>query len=122
MRVYASRASVAAGDDCDAPHGRTFDVADDSIIESVIAVIVSSGYLPTIAGGQATWSVSSLVPLAVVSQGNVAPVILPAAQLINPTNLDMRGGELHLHFSYHTQLASATVGQVLGALNLRAFR
>lgn len=122
MRVYVSRASVSAGDDCDAPHGQTFEVANDSPIESMISVIVSSGYLPTIAGGQATWSVSSLLPLAVVSQGNAEPIMLPAARLVNSNQLDVRDGELHLHFSYHAQLASATVRQVLSALKLRAYR
>ena len=122
MRVYVSRASVSAGDDCDVPHGQSFDVVTDSSIESIISVIVSSGYLPTIAGGRATWSVSSLVPLAVVSQGNVEPIMLPIAHLVNLKHLDMRDGALHLHFSYHTQLASETVRQVLGALKLRASR
>lgn len=122
MRVYVSRASVSAGDDCDAPHGQSFDVGNDASIENMISVIISSGYLPTIAGGRATWSVSSLVPLAVVSQGNVEPLMLATAHLVNLKQLDMRDCGLHLHFSYHTQLASETVRQVLGALKLRACR
>lgn len=122
MHIYVTRASVSAADDCDARHGQSFDVAADASIESMISVIISTGYVPTIAGGQATWSVSSLVPLAVVSQGNVAPIMLPVGRLFNPKQLDMCEGALHLHFSYHAQLASAIVTQVLSALNLRACR
>jgi hypothetical protein len=45
MKVYVTRDSAAAGDDVDAPHGRTLSFPDAMPIEQVIDAIARSGYL-----------------------------------------------------------------------------
>jgi hypothetical protein len=45
MIVYATRESVAAGDDVDAPHARTFNFPDDASLEQIVTGIAESSYL-----------------------------------------------------------------------------
>jgi hypothetical protein len=117
MKVYVTRASVAAGDDADAPHPRTFHFPEGSTLEAIVTDICSRGYLASIQGGLATWSVSSNFPLAVAAQQWPAPRMLKA-NLRLP--LDFEGDTLRLHFSYHTQIDPETVFAVLRELTLRA--
>jgi hypothetical protein len=77
--------------------------ADDVPIEEVIARIVASRYLPTIAGDRATWSVTSNVPIAVVAQAWTAPRFLSATPL-DPAALARQAGAITLYFRYHAQL------------------
>ena len=119
MDVYVSRDSVAAGDDGDAPHGQVITFADDMSVEEILKGIVDSGYLPSIAGGRAAWSVVSNVPLAVIAQEWPAPRMLP---MLNGrlTQLDREAGTLRLHFNYHAQVDPETVYKVFWGFRLKA--
>ena len=119
MALYATRDSVCAGDDADAPHARTFALQDMRSIEQAIATVNSARYLPSIAGGLATWSVTSGRPLAVIAQQWAAPrlLFLTGQDL---QHLDCSEGMLRLHFNYHAQRDPDLVYEVLRDLRLRA--
>jgi hypothetical protein len=120
MKIYVTRDSVAAGDDSDAPHGRTFTFTDATTIEQAIAAIATSGYLASISGGQATWSVVSGFPIAVVAQQWPAP--RPVSwQDIKMSRLQRRDDVIGLHFNYHTQVNPEIVLEVLKRLQLNVF-
>lgn len=112
MKVYLTRESVCAGDDGDAPHAEEIAVVDGAGIRDIIAIIAKSGYLASIIGGEATWSASSRILLAVIAQQWPEPRMLSQF----PTrleSLDVRGGILHIHFNYHAQQSPDTVYDVL---------
>jgi len=117
--LYVTRESVAAGDDVDAPHARTFALPQGASLETALATVMSARYLPSISGGLATWSVASGIPLAVIAQQWQAPRMLFGAS-DNPDALDRAPGLLRLHFNYHAQLDPEIVLEVLRRLRLRA--
>jgi hypothetical protein len=119
MNLYVTRESVAAGDDADAPHARTFALAEAASLETALAAVISAGYLPSIRGGLATWSVTSNIPLAVIAQQWPAPrmLFLTTREL---EVLDRSSGTLRLHFNYHAQIDPEIVLNVLRELHLRA--
>jgi hypothetical protein len=119
LKLYITRDSVAAGDDIDAPHVRTGRVADESDIEQIVATCLNASPLPNISGGQATWCLSSLVPLAVIAQQ------WPRSRLVSSIgprieSLDLRDDILRLHFSYFAQHDPEDVLAVLQRLRLKA--
>jgi hypothetical protein len=118
MRVYASRDSVAYGDDLDAPHAASFSVSDGTPLEQVISDIVESGYLPRIMGGLATWSVVSGMLLGIVAQQWQRPRMVVASA--RPEGLDIEDGVLRLYFNYHTQIDPEIVRKVLWGFRLTA--
>jgi hypothetical protein len=112
MRIYASRDSVAAGDDVDAPNARSFTFAADTALDEALRQIQAGGYLPRISGGEASWSVASGRPVAVLAQQWTHPRML----LHRPEELkelEWRSGVLRLHFNYHAQVDPERVYQVL---------
>jgi hypothetical protein len=119
MDIYATRDSVAAGDDIDAPHGCSFYFPDGTPVMDVIARIVAGGYLARISGGKATWSTVSGFPIAVVAQQwtEPRPVRWPEVKV---SELESRNGIIYLHFNYHTQIDPEVVFEVLRNLRLRA--
>lgn len=119
MNLYVTRESVAAGDDVDAPHVREFALERAASLETALATVISAHYLPSIAGGLATWSVASGIPLAVIAQQWPAPRMLVRAGE-EPMALDRASGVLRLHFNYHAQLDPEIVFEVLRRLRLRA--
>lgn len=116
MKVYVSRGSVAAGDDVDAPNARLLSVPDGTEPVDIIKNIVQSGYLPSIAGGHATWSVTSHILLAVVAQQWSEPRMFMARQDV----LDYEQGTLRLYFNYHAQIDPETVFKVFWGFRLNA--
>ena len=119
IRLYITRESVAAGDDVDAPRLRTGEISDDSSIEQLIAACLKVSPLPMISGGEATWCLSSLVPLAVVAQQWEQPrPVWGVSRRIE--SLDLRGDDLRLHFSYFAQHDPNDVLAVLNNLRLKA--
>jgi hypothetical protein len=108
MEIILSRGSVCAGDDVDVPHGKTISVPDGTPLIEVLAVISNSGYLARIAGGKATWSAVSNVPLAVLSQQWRAPRALPGAHS-QLEQLNFHNSMLKIHFTYHGQRDPDTV-------------
>jgi hypothetical protein len=120
MEIYVTRDSVAAGDDIDAPHERTFSFPDGMPIEEVIGAIDRSGYLAKIIGGKATWSVVSGFPIAIVAQQWAKP--RPVSwQAVDASSLQKRNGVVGLHFNYHSQQDPDIVLEVLKRLRLNAF-
>ena len=98
MNVYLSRASVCAGDDVDAPHNKTIYVSDGMPILDILSLVSDSGYLPLIAGGKATWSASSNVPIAVLAQQWIKPrPLLTLSNNLSP--LDFESDVLKIHFN-----------------------
>jgi hypothetical protein len=95
--VDLTRGSVAMGDDVDAPHLVTIEVPDHLFVDAVLRRM-PRGYLPLIAGGQATWiarRVQGGEPLAVLAQQWDEPVLLGK---VSAWSL-----EGHLHFEYAMQ-------------------
>jgi hypothetical protein len=119
MQLFVTRDSVCAGDDGDAPHPRTFPCPAALPPEQAVATVLAASYLPSIAGGQATWVASSAVPLAVIAQQWPAPRPLPLSAR-DRQRLDRRGDQLRLHFSYFAQEDPAQVLALLARLRLYA--
>ncbi|WP_143018572.1 hypothetical protein [Cupriavidus sp. YR651] len=120
MRIVVTRDSVAAGDDVNAPHRLEFSVSDCQTIDDVLRHISRLSYLPSISGGEATWSAVSGVPLAIFAQQWQIPKLLTAPSM-EPAKLDERADGLYLHFNYHTQIDPEIVFAVLSRLSLRSF-
>jgi hypothetical protein len=112
MRIYASRESVAAGDDADAPHARSFSFAEGTTLESALARIQADRYLPGISGDEASWSVASGRPVAVMAQQWPQPRML-LHFVEDLKDLEWLNGVLRLHFNYHAQVDPEKVYQVL---------
>jgi len=119
VRILATRDSVAAGDDVDAPHLVEMDGPPGEDLEAAIAVVLRTGYLPRISGGRATWSVSSGKVLGVIAQEWPAPRMF---WRVDPSyrELDVVRGTLRLHFSYHAQHPPEVAYEILRRLRLRA--
>lgn len=117
MRLYVSRDSVCAGDDTDAPHARVFDVPGTPDVAGAVEHVLASGYLPSIAGGLATWSIVSAIPVAVVAQQWPKPRHFMVAGL---RHVDYVADTLRLHFNYHAQIDPETVRNVLWGMRLHA--
>jgi hypothetical protein len=120
MELYVTRDSVAMGDDGDAPHERRFSYPDATAIEDVIERIVASGYLASIQGGRATWSVVSGLPIAVVAQQWKKPRAVQW-EPVKASSLQSRNGVVGLHFNYHAQVEPDVVLDVLKRLRLNVF-
>ena len=121
MRVYLSRASVCAGDDVDAPHGKILAFPDGTSVLEILTQVAHSGYLASVAGGRATWSAASNIPLAIIAQQCPEPKPLWALARSEPMPLlDMRGDTLCIHFNYHAQQDPDVVYEVLSRLDLQA--
>lgn len=118
MRLYITRDSVAAGDDVHAPHTRVGSFAGNDVPQIVSACIAISP-LPSVAGGNATWAISSGLPLAVIAQQWSEPKML--SQLPPKLDrLDFDGDELRLHFTYFAQQPPDLVFTILQRLRLHA--
>jgi len=119
MNVRVTRDSVAAGDDIDAPHSRVFSLPDSLLTLQLISRVLAEGYLASINGGKATWSVVSSVPVAVVAQQWSEPRAIPWPEPL-PSELEWRDEALCVHFNYHAQLDPELVLEVLKGLRLHA--
>jgi hypothetical protein len=119
VRAYVTRESVCAVDDLDPPHLRRFYLPDDWTWESLVHHVWQESELPRIAGGQATWALSSNIPLAVAAQQWQKPSILFRLGS-DRDRLDISDNEIRLHWSYFAQLDPSIVLRVLRELRLRA--
>jgi hypothetical protein len=120
MKIVATRDSVSAGDDVDAPHRQEFSFEKEVSVADATREVAKSGYLASIIGGKASWSVVSGIPLAVVAQQWQEPKAL-TLQPVRSELLDVRAGILHIHFNYHAQIEPESVFHILHGLRLRAF-
>jgi hypothetical protein len=119
MQLFVTRDSVCAGDDGDAPHPRRFAAPPGASPAQAIATVLAARYLPSIAGGLATWVAASALPLAVIAQQWPEPALLPLSAR-DHARLDRDGEVLRLHFGYLAQQDPAQVLAVLGRLRLSA--
>lgn len=92
--VRIDRDSVCAADDVD-PHAEVIRVSADETFEALLRRISSSGYLASIAGGQATW----------VAEADGKPVAVIAQQWRKPEFLQSGSQTISqvLHFRYRAQ-------------------
>lgn len=118
MRIYVTRESVCAGDDGDAPHAREFSTPGESDVAAAVEHVLASGYLPCISGGNAAWSVTSAIPVAVAAQQWTKAKFFPLRDDLR--DVDVVAGTLRLHFNYHAQIDPDVVFRVLWNLRLRA--
>lgn len=101
--VYLQRDSVCMGDDVDAPHDDSIEVAD-STVATIAQGIVSAQYLAMIDGGKATWILRTRAngePLAVIAQQWASPRLLDDA----PKNAvpNQQTGKLQVYVEYYCQ-------------------
>jgi len=118
MKAYVTRDSVAAGDDME-KHELRFDLPDNWQWGQVIDQVWRSSNLPQIAGGHATWVLSSGIPLAIAAQQWSQPqplFLLESAKAL----LDIVAGEFRFHWSYLAQHDPDVVTNILRRLCLRA--
>jgi hypothetical protein len=116
MKIYLERASVSMNDDINAPHAKEFEAPEGISIERIIKNYISSGYLPLVAGGHATWSVFSNIPIAIIAQEWLEPKMFftPMKQL------DIQNDTIRLFVNYHAQTNPDTVYKVFWGLQLKA--
>lgn len=119
MKLYITRDSVAAGDDFDAPHIRNASVQDDADISQIVSACLAASPLPSISAGDATWALSSGVPLAVIAQQWSTPKLVSQFPP-EPEHLDFSDGTMRLHFTYFMQQPPDDVYSVLERLTLHA--
>lgn len=119
MEIYLTRDSVCAGDDGDAPHAQRITLPDGLAFDELVREVLRAAKLPSISGDYATWSLCSIVPIAVIAQQWTTPRLL---QMIPPklSSLDVADGVLRMHFTYHAQHDPDLVADVLKRLRTRA--
>jgi hypothetical protein len=119
MNVYATRDSVCAGDDADAPHPLAMTVPAEPSLEAIIVELLRTGYLPSISGGCATWVACSGVPIAVIAQQWGSPKMLLLTGE-DELRLDRNDGDPRIHFSYFAQRDLEEIFEIVRRLRLRA--
>ena len=120
MKVYLTRDSVCAGDDCLAPHARNFSIPRKWDLETLVQRTMDKTSLPQIEGGKATWALSSNIPILVFAQQWEKPALIFGA--INTDRFDIEENLLRLHWSYFSQMDPDFVFKVLNSLRLTAIR
>ena len=120
LRLRLTRDSVAVGDDCDVPHLEEVRLPDGSTVEEAVSWIVASRYLPRIGGGEATWSILSKRPIAVLAQQWNKPMMLSPIPY-SLENLDYADDTFRVHATYHVQQDPNVVFEVLSRLTDRGF-
>jgi hypothetical protein len=118
MMAHITRDSVCAGDDIDAPHTHIVTLDEKLGVERLIEQAAKSAELPSIAGGRATWCISSAIPLAVIAQQWPGPKML---HQIPPklSQLDIDGQTIRFHVSYFVQQDPNAVYETLRCLRIR---
>jgi len=115
MRIMLTRDSVCAADDMTAPNETAFEIAHPKSIEELVTGVCGRIELPSIAGGRATWCLSSRIPLAVIAQEwSSSRMVWGATTLPIPKDSHI----IELHASYFAQLDPEVVFEVLGRLRL----
>ncbi len=102
MKLELTRDSVAIGDDIDAPHFKELVIDENATSLDLARQVLGMRYLANIGIGEATWSVSADIPVAIIAQQWEEP------KLVNPVNATIKelakGGDcLKVHINYHCQ-------------------
>ena len=119
MRAYVTRDSVSAADDFEPSRALRFAISRDLSWEALVSLVRRSSELPSISGGQATWVLSSNLPLAVVAHQRSEPGMLFLLDS-DRESLDVAGGEIRCHWSYMGQRDPDVVLEILQNLRLKA--
>ena len=114
MKILLTRDSVAMGDDVDAPHFHTLELPEKVTLIEIVDTIHHSNYLANIHGGNASWSVVSNSPIAVIAQQWNKPKLFPQFELIPSLDCLLKNNEGYkFHLNYHAQLDPNIVYEVL---------
>ena len=100
IALTITRCSVCASDDCDAPHILQIEVSGKTPLKLVVDHVISSGYLPRIDEGRASWVIKTAKPIGVIAQQ------WPTARYwvdANASVQDFFHFTRTLHFSYEVQ-------------------
>lgn len=108
MKLIITRGSVCAGDDVDLPHIMVFPIRDNFMLADIAYAIKKSDFLPKIKGGNATWGVSSGIPIAVIAQQWDEPKIIKPPEFTKD-QLDISGDEIRVHVTYYAQTSPDNV-------------
>ena len=102
MKLEITRDSVAIGDDIDAPHFREFAIDENATSLDLARQILGMRYLANVGIGEATWSVSTDIPIAIIAQQWEEPKLVSS---VNSTVKELaKGGDLlKVHINYHCQ-------------------
>lgn len=117
-KITLTRASVAMGDDADAPHFKEIEIGRHWTILEILNHIMATNYLPTIGGGKATWSVSINGPIAVLSQENFEIPLLICLPDYPYHGTKAFIDLTHIHFNYHAQKKPEEVYTVLSRFSM----
>ena len=102
MKLNLTRDSVATGDDINAPHFKEIVIDENVTLLDLARQIQDMRYLANIGMGEATWSVMTDSPVAIIAQQwNEPKLVTPG----NPTVKELVKGEscLKVHINYHSQ-------------------
>ena len=93
------------GDDVDAPHHHTLEVADNSTVKEIVKTIQYSGYLPDMGKG-ICWTIVSHKPIAVLNIGIWEEPYLLFPGYCDPASNDLvkLNGNLCFHINYHSSI------------------
>ncbi|MCM2416654.1 hypothetical protein [Streptomyces sp. RKAG293] len=115
MKMHLTRDSVAMGDDFDAPHNDTRDLPAGMRVHEAVAAVAKSGYLAHIAGGKASWILTSAgTPIAVLAQQWNEPQFLTPGDAAL-ASLAADDGVVRWNFLYRTQENPVAVYEELRA-------
>lgn len=111
--IVLSRDVVSLADDWSHEYLHKFEIENDWKIKEILRSIRNSGYLPVFFG-PATWSVSTEIPIAIISQSRIEPILLVSEDF--PFVSGIRGTVYNLtrlHFNYHLNEDPELVARVL---------
>ncbi|MEM7227892.1 MAG: hypothetical protein AAF432_03670 [Planctomycetota bacterium] len=112
MEAILTRDSVCAADDMDAPHKQRCVIPDACSWEDLTLRLLQDAALPRIAGGTATWTLASNIPIAVAAQQWEQPRLLRLSDT-DWDRLATTGNPIRFHWSYCAQLDPDVVFEAL---------
>jgi len=116
MKVIATRDDVHASDE---PDELSFEIGDGIAPEAILRRAADRGWLPSIQGGRATWSITSNDVLAVYAAEWPDLKFMPFLDR-RMAGADRRSGALRLHFNYHAQIDPEIAYRLFWGLRLRS--
>ena len=93
---------MAMGDDIDAPHFKETTISENATSLDLAREILGMRYLANIGIGEATWSIATDIPVAIIAQQWEEPKLITS---VNSTVKELAKGEdcLKVHINYHCQ-------------------
>jgi len=102
VKLLLTRDSVAIGDDINAPHLKETAIDESATSLDLARQILKMRYLANIGTGEATWSMATDIPVAIIAQQWEEPKLISPG---NSTVKELAKGEdcLEVHINYHCQ-------------------